>query len=87
MMTIAQYVAAVEAVFEAADFDAAFLPQGSSYQCTYNTKQVVAQKAGTSNIQFLSIDLTFNQSDDLSNPTQINPIANALMAYCTSQQH
>jgi hypothetical protein len=88
MMTVAQYIAAIQAVFDAAEFDASFQQHPSGhYVCAYNAAQVVAQKSGTSNIQFLSSDSTFNKSDDLSNPTQINPIADAMMAYCSSQPH
>ncbi|HEY1654353.1 MAG TPA: hypothetical protein VGF86_04485 [Candidatus Tumulicola sp.] len=88
MMTVAQYVAAVQAILTAAEFDATFEPyQSGNYICSYGVKQVVAKNLGATTVQFMSMDATFSRTDDLSNPKQIAPIANALMAYCANQPH
>lgn len=80
-MGLAQYLQAVNAVFEAAGFDAAFQAMESGVSsCTYNGLVVQARQSGTA-VNFNSTDSKFGASDNLPNPTKIQLNGDAMMAY------
>lgn len=84
-MGIVQYLQGIDAVFEAAGFEAAFQPmQTGVYCCTYNGLEVQARQSGTS-VNFNSTDSQFSATDSLSAPTKIQVNGDAMMAYFTGK--